>query len=225
MDEIWKSVKEYEGYYEVSNFGNVRSIERDVVRSDGVVFHYPMRMIHPVLNSDGYRQCKLNRNGKYVTKKVHQLVAMAFLPNPNEYKEVNHIDSNRQNNFVGNLEWIDHKSNVRQAIKENRHFCTRDLRGVNNPNYHNTALHDYYQLNPDAKKLLARHGSQNGRAKPIVMYDNQKRKIQKFSYIGECAKYLCDIGVVKKFHSGICDAIANAAKKNKSYKTFYFEFA
>ncbi len=210
--EEWKPVVGYEGLYEVSSLGNIRSLERNIVRSDGVVTHIRAKMICPVLNEDGYRQCKLCRNGKHSTKRVHRIVAEAFIDNPYGYDEVNHIDSNRENNCVENLEWINHRENVYQAIREGRHFCTRNLLGKNNPNYGNTALHDYYCTHPEkALELLARHGGKNGRAVAIELYDSNMCLIKKFSCIKDCAVYLKDkYGFVQKIRS-LCERIAIVA--------------
>ncbi len=96
--EIWKDIKGYEGLYQVSNFGNVRSVKRNIVLSAGT-------------RCDGRKYVTLCKNGKCKTFKIHRLVAIAFIPNLNNYKEVNHKDENPSNNYVGNLEWCDRNYN------------------------------------------------------------------------------------------------------------------
>lgn len=105
--EIWKQVQSFEGYYEVSSLGRVRSIER--IDSNGKVV--PQRVLKGQTDKDGYLLVGLHKNGKRVTRRVHRLVASAFIPNKNRLPQINHIDKNKKNNCVGNLEWCDNKYN------------------------------------------------------------------------------------------------------------------
>ena len=113
MNEIWKPVVGYEGLYEVSNFGNVRSLAREVCyRKNGktIIRHVESRVLKPG-NRHGYKGVGLCKNGKQKCKQVHRLVAEAFIDNPNSKQEVNHIDENTSNNHVNNLEWVTHIEN------------------------------------------------------------------------------------------------------------------
>lgn len=92
MNVLWKPVPGYEGIYEVSNTGDVRG--KNGIRK-------------PQLSWDGYLFVKLCNNGKEKKFKIHRLVAMAFIPNPGNLKEINHKDENKLNNNVENLEWCD----------------------------------------------------------------------------------------------------------------------
>lgn len=83
-------------------------------------------MIGQYLNSDGYLQAKLCKDGSCVTYKIHRLVASHFVPNPNDYSEVNHIDCNRSNNVYTNLQWVSHLNNVRHSAKLG-HYSTSKL--------------------------------------------------------------------------------------------------
>lgn len=105
MQEIWKDIKGYEGIYQVSNLGRVRSLDRIVNNRS-----YKGRIKVPS-NSKGYKRVGLlyKRNVNYYS--IHRLVAQAFIPNPNNYEIVNHKDENRGNNRVDNLEWCDSKYN------------------------------------------------------------------------------------------------------------------
>jgi len=109
-EEIWKEVEGYEGYYEVSNLGNVRSYSN---RAGGVT-KYPKILKIDKANT-GYGCVALTRNRKVKRTPVHRLVAKAFIPNPNNYPCVNHKDENRLNNHVDNLEWCTHLYNVRYS--------------------------------------------------------------------------------------------------------------
>ena len=97
MEEIWKDVVGYEGYYEVSNLGNVRSVDREMVMSNWVVQPRRAKPMAKCLNTDGYLTVKLSKNGKSERIAVHRLVALAFIPNPDGLSDVNHIDFDRTN--------------------------------------------------------------------------------------------------------------------------------
>ena len=116
--EEWRDVVGYEGYYKVSDSGKIRSVGR--YRQSGnqyKTFSYWVKG-HPIaasLDKDGYKIISLGREGGRITKKVHRLVAGAFLENNEEYPCVNHIDSDRTNNNKSNLEWCTNKMNSAHA--------------------------------------------------------------------------------------------------------------
>ena len=105
--EIWRPVVGYEGLYEVSNFGRVRSIDRIVPYKNGGVQFKRRKILSQKTDKDGYKHVTLCVNNKLKTYMVHRLVAIAFIPNPLNLPQVNHKDENRTNNYVGNLEWCD----------------------------------------------------------------------------------------------------------------------
>lgn len=108
IKEEWKPIKGYEGQYEVSTLGRIKSLKRDVFRENrygkGFVKHKEMILANNIVKS-GYVMTTLHKNGKPKSFFIHRLVAETFILNPNAYKEINHIDKNRQNNNVNNLEW------------------------------------------------------------------------------------------------------------------------
>ncbi len=104
MKEIWKDVVGYEGLYQVSNLGNVKSLNW---QRHG----YPKNLT-PKLSNTNRLGVQLSRDGKTKYYLIHQLVAIAFIPNPRQYVEINHIDENPLNNAASNLEWCDHLYNV-----------------------------------------------------------------------------------------------------------------
>ena len=123
MSEIWKAIPGYEGYYEVSDQGRVRSVERVVEYRDGRVFHYRSRVLRPGYSKNyGYYQVHLNRYnvGKMVS--IHRLVALVFIPNPKGYNVVNHKDENPLNNKAENLEWCSFQYNVAYGTKFERGY-------------------------------------------------------------------------------------------------------
>lgn len=103
-EEIWKDIKGWEGLYQVSNLGRVRSLPKG-----GHKETITMNCGH---DSCGYFQAKLSAKGVQKSYKVHRLVALAFIPNPKKYKEINHKDENKENNEVTNLEWCDRSYNL-----------------------------------------------------------------------------------------------------------------
>lgn len=112
--EIWKDIKGYEGYYQVSNYGNVRSC----TRFDGVRIQKG-KMMKPNLKYNGYLQVGLRKDHKRKWFSIHRLVAIHFIDNPDNLPQVNHIDCNKQNNNVNNLEWVSSKENLEHAHKNN----------------------------------------------------------------------------------------------------------
>ena len=118
--ENWKDIKGYEGFYQVSDLGRVKSLERDVFNSRGIVYHLKEKILVQGSSKDGYSLVCLSKNGKMKTMKVHRLVAMAFLPNPENKPQVNHKDEVKNNNVVDNLEWCDISYNANYGTKIER---------------------------------------------------------------------------------------------------------
>ena len=112
MKEIWRDIKDYEGLYQVSNLGRIRSFDRWVKSKNGSIRICRGRILKPYTNKDGYLCVVLSKNNKQKTFRVNRLVAQAFLDNPNNLPQVNHKDENKQNNNVENLEFCDCKYNI-----------------------------------------------------------------------------------------------------------------
>ena len=125
MEEIWKDIVGYEGYYQVSNLGEVRSIHRNIkYNGDGKgsgTHTYPSIKLKQCLNTVGYYQVSLSVNNNRKRYMVHRLVAESFCPHPVGKDYVNHIDGNYLNNTSENLEWLSNIENVRHAIVNGLH--------------------------------------------------------------------------------------------------------
>ena len=117
--EEWKDISGYEGFYMVSNYGNVRSVDRCFIRKNGKILHRKGCKISPFINKDGYRQVSLCKDGIGRTYRVALLVAGAFLCKEGGL-EVDHINANRNDDRVDNLRYVTHKENC-----NNLHFIEK----------------------------------------------------------------------------------------------------
>ena len=103
--EIWKEIVGTKGFIEVSNEGRVRSLLRGAPR-----------ILKTQPDNSGYHRIRVTVEREKMSYKVHREVAKAFIPNPNNLPQVNHIDGNKDNNCVSNLEWVTNKENAHHAI-------------------------------------------------------------------------------------------------------------
>lgn len=157
--EEWKDVVGYEGLYEVSNLGNVRSIDREIKCKNGNVQLFKGKVISQYDNGKGYKNVTLWKNNKPKIIYVHRLVAIAFIENKLEKPCINHIDKNRGNNNVSNLEWCTQKENEFHKLtfgdliysKRQREILSERMKGENNPSVKNPK---YRGDNSAAKKVL-----------------------------------------------------------------------
>lgn len=147
MKEIWKDIKGFEGLYKISNKGRIYSLITNKIRKS-------------YITKKGYLRTSLCLNGKNKKFLVHQLVAQAFIPNPENKPQVNHIDCNKQNNCVNNLQWVTNRENFIHAEKNN-------LR-INN------------------LQNLIRHAIES--RKPVLQYDLNGNIIKRFNSITETKK-------------------------------------
>jgi len=116
MQEIWKDIKGFEGSYQVSNLGNIRSLTRKVNTFYGVRT-VKGKILKPLKTNTNYFRVDLKQNQKHNYLSIHKLVAETFIPNPNNYPVINHKDNNPLNNCLDNLEWCTQSYNVQYAYK------------------------------------------------------------------------------------------------------------
>jgi predicted XRE-type DNA-binding protein len=114
MKEIWKEVQGYEGLYEISNYGIIKGIERECPYNKRKLGGKPKSQRS---DKDGYRIVTLCKDCIKKNFKVHRLVAINFLENKNNFPMVNHIDGDKANNHVSNLEWCNQSHNEKHAYK------------------------------------------------------------------------------------------------------------
>ena len=114
MKEIWKDIKEYEGLYQVSNLGRVKNL-------------YTNSILKGCKHINGYLGVTLSKNGSKSTKKIHRLVAQAFISNTENKSQVNHIDENKTNNMISNLEWVTAKENSNHGTRNERISKTQGI--------------------------------------------------------------------------------------------------
>lgn len=144
--EIWKDIRGYEGIYQVSSAGRVRSLDRTVHFSDGRFRKYKGQILkRESRTSSGYKQCILKVNGFSKYAYIHRLVAQAFVNNPENKPEVNHINGNKLDNTAENLEWVTASENDYHAVAT----------GLRKPS-------------EKQKKVASYYGKLNG--KPVVQY-------------------------------------------------------
>jgi hypothetical protein len=115
--EIWKPVPDFEGYYEVSNYGRVKSLSRTIKYTNNRVHNTPGKIIKLGKHRNGYLVVRLYKNQNEKKWLVHRLVATVFIPNLEEKPQINHIDGNKANNNVDNLEWATASENGIHAFK------------------------------------------------------------------------------------------------------------
>jgi hypothetical protein len=115
MEEIWKDIFGYEGLYQVNNCGYIKSLPKIINPPNGGKGITKEKILKNTFDKDGYFFVQLSKNGKLSPKKVHRLVALTFVPNPENKPQVNHKDGNKQNNNIDNLEWNTKKENIKHA--------------------------------------------------------------------------------------------------------------
>lgn len=116
ISETWVPVVGFEELYEVSDLGRVRSVERDLLLPCGETRHYKSKVLRGGKDSKGYLTGHLTDGKKKRAFRFHRVAAEAFIPNPLGLPQVNHIDGNKENNAISNLEWVTDAQNKAHAV-------------------------------------------------------------------------------------------------------------
>jgi hypothetical protein len=146
-EEIWKDIKCYEGCYQISDKGRVKSLARSFCTPHGGIYFQDDKFLSQG-NVNGYKIVALS--GK--TTSVHRLVGIQFLPNPGNKKQINHIDGNKSNNNVNNLEWATSKENHIHAVKTGLRKFKTGQSHQNSKLVLNTVTGIYYETMKEAWK-------------------------------------------------------------------------
>ena len=132
--EKWLPIRGYEGLYEVSDYSRVRSLDRKVRHWRGGTCFWSGRIKRQGVDNKGYVYVHLYKRSIHKMPRVHRLVAEQFISNPLNLPHINHIDGNKRNNNISNLEWVTPKENTHHAIRSGR--CDH-IFGTSNPNGYN----------------------------------------------------------------------------------------
>ena len=118
--EVWKDIPEYEGLYQASTLGRIKSLKRYYKTGRGGLQLLPERIRKLSIKRTGYVEVALCKNGVHRCFLVHRIIGKLFVPNPNNYEEINHKDENLKNNCADNLEWCDHSYNINYGTRTER---------------------------------------------------------------------------------------------------------
>ena len=166
--EIWKDIKNYEGLYQISNLGRVKSLERKVKNKNGyrVVNE---KILKPILNNKGYYTYGLRKNSKLEQFLLHRLIGENFLENKNNYPCINHKDGNKLNNNIDNLEWCTYEHNVKEAFRL----------GLNTYTFQKNFKHNYW---------IGKFGKEHNCSKSVLQYDMNENLINEWDSITNASR-------------------------------------
>ena len=150
MEEEWRAVKDYEGLYEVSNIGRIKSLNYNGTGKEG--------LLKQQSNHKGYKTVMLRKDNKGKTFKVHRLVAEAFIPNPENKPQIDHINCIRDDNRVENLRWVTGKENMENPLtKEKRHSKETKKKISESHKSKNTPMYGKHHTEETKKKMSESH--------------------------------------------------------------------
>lgn len=185
--ETWADIDGYEKLYQVSTLGRVRSLDRLVRNGNGYRLRKG-RILKPQLNGSGYQQVHLSKDGNAKNYQVHQLVAQAFIPNPLQLPQVNHINENKVDNRVENLEWCDRSYNCNFGTRNVR--LAKALKGKPNIALSKRVA----QINPQTNEVIKiwsstaecqRHGYNQGHIAECCQGKRKTHHSYKWKYIDD----------------------------------------
>lgn len=153
VKEIWKDVKDFEKLYQVSNFGNIRSLNK----LDTLGRKVTGKLMKPIRRKDGYFDITLRKNNIQKHYLLHRLIAITFIENKNNYKEINHKDENKTNNNINNLEWCNRSYNINYGKandkRRNKLINNKRSKKVLQFNLNNELINTFNSLNEVKRQL------------------------------------------------------------------------
>lgn len=159
-EEVWKDIPGYEGYYQASTLGRIRSVDR-IYFNQGIKRMYKkkgvMRKAQKNIHRYGYYELILKKGNSAIRHKLHRLIAMTFIPNPNNYPQVNHIDGNKANNTVENLEWCTANYNINHALRTglaNKEYRMCRIQCIDTGEMFKSVVHASKELHCDRKGIF-----------------------------------------------------------------------
>lgn len=168
---VWRDIPGYEGKYQVSNTGQVRSL--NYRGNTGKT-----KILKQDTDRDGYKRVRLSKNGKVKRYGVHRLVALTFIPNSNNYPMINHKDENKANNAVWNLEWCTIQYNNNYGTHNEK--LSKSLKGKNNPMYGKKGNNTMY----------GKKGKEHPKSKAVLMFTKEGEFIKRFDSVADANEYL-----------------------------------
>jgi hypothetical protein len=136
LEEIWKDIEGYDGYYQISRLGRIKRVDAMINGKGGVRRIRKGRILVQSIKSNGYYMVQLSVYSKEKLHTVHRLLALAFIPNPEKHPLVNHINGDRTDNRLENLEWCTHSHNITEGFKY------RSKHSINNHPIHKLTTKD-----------------------------------------------------------------------------------
>lgn len=168
MNEVWKDISGYEGLYQVSNLGKVRSLDKPMfvygTHNPPLPTIRKGKVLSPRISQDGYEKVALTKDKKSKNHFVHRLVAIAFIENLDNLPEVNHIDGDKRNNIFLNLEWCNHLQNMQHCF--------------------NNSLKKHY-----AKPMLGKTYGKSPLSKKVYQYDKNNNLMKIWDSVREASEY------------------------------------
>ncbi len=184
INEIWKPVVGFEGLYEVSSYGRVRTVPHYTMRGKSEHAEVKERVLKFFLSKKGYYCIKLRKDGIAIHKRVHRLVAEAFIPNPENKPQIDHIDTDKLNNVVSNLRWATPSENKNNDL-------TR-------------AHHSHVQSQADViEKCMSGRAANGGktRRRAVRQYDKNENLVAEYSSMANAQRAT---GIKTSFISSAC---------------------